>query len=55
MPLRLTSDSGRVELSIDLPPVNVLDVAALEQLARLVVQAGAGRVLVLKGPAAARM
>jgi cyclohexa-1,5-dienecarbonyl-CoA hydratase len=49
VPLRLTSDSGRVELSIDLPPVNVLDVSALEELARLVLQAGADRVLVLKG------
>lgn len=49
MPLRLTSDSGRVELAIDLPPVNVLDVSALEELARLVLQAGADRVLVLKG------
>jgi cyclohexa-1,5-dienecarbonyl-CoA hydratase len=36
-------------LSIDLPPVNVLDVAALEELARLVLQAGADRVLVLRG------
>ncbi len=49
MPLRLTSDSGRAELAIDLPPVNVLDVSALEELARLVLQAGADRVLVLKG------
>jgi len=49
VPLRLTSDSGRGELAIDLPPVNVLDVAALEELARLVLQAGADRVLVLKG------
>jgi cyclohexa-1,5-dienecarbonyl-CoA hydratase len=49
VPLRLTSDSGRAELEIDLPPVNVLDVSALEELARLVLQAGADRVLVLKG------
>ncbi|HEY6064597.1 MAG TPA: enoyl-CoA hydratase/isomerase family protein [Thermoanaerobaculia bacterium] len=49
MPLRLTSDSGRAELAIDLPPVNVLDGPALEELARLVLQAGADRVLVLKG------
>jgi len=49
VPLRLTSESGRAELSIDLPPVNVLDVAALEELARLVLQAGADRVLVLNG------
>jgi cyclohexa-1,5-dienecarbonyl-CoA hydratase len=49
VPLRLSSESGRLELSIDIPPVNVLDVAALEELAHLIVQAGAERVLVLKG------
>jgi cyclohexa-1,5-dienecarbonyl-CoA hydratase len=49
VPLRLTSVSGRAELSIDLPPVNVLDMAALEELARLVLQAGADRVIVLSG------
>lgn len=49
MPLRLSSASGRAELAIDIPPVNVLDGAALEELARLVLQAGGERVLVLKG------
>jgi cyclohexa-1,5-dienecarbonyl-CoA hydratase len=46
--LRLT-DSGRAEIAIDFPPVNVLDVTALEELVRLVLQASAARVLVLSG------
>ncbi|HEU5250894.1 MAG TPA: enoyl-CoA hydratase/isomerase family protein, partial [Thermoanaerobaculia bacterium] len=49
MPLRLNVASGRAELAIDIPPVNVLDAAALEEFARLVLQAGSERVLVLKG------
>ncbi len=53
MPLRLNVASGRAELAIDIPPVNVLDRAALEEFARLVLQAGSERVLVLKGLARA--
>lgn len=49
MPLRLSTESGRADLAIDIPPVNVLDVAALEELARLVLHAGGERVLVLSG------
>ncbi len=49
MPLRLRSASGRADLSIEIPPVNVLDVAALDELTRLVLQASGERVLVLSG------
>lgn len=50
MPLRFSSSaSGRADLAIEIPPVNVLDVAALEELARLVLQASEKRVLVLSG------
>lgn len=49
MPLRLTVDAGHADLSIEIPPVNVLDVTALEELTRLVLEAGAARVLVLSG------
>lgn len=49
MPLRLAAASGRADLAIDVPPVNVLDVAALEELARLVLQASQERVLVVSG------
>ena len=49
MPLRLVSSDGRAEIAIDFPPVNVLDVAALEDLVRLVLQSSGARVLVLSG------
>ena len=49
MPLRLASSDGRAEIAIDFPPVNVLDVDALEELARPVMQAADARVLVLSG------
>jgi len=49
VPLRLAVDSGRAGLSIEIPPVNVLDVAALEELARLVLECAGARVLVLSG------
>jgi cyclohexa-1,5-dienecarbonyl-CoA hydratase len=49
VPLRLSTDSGLADIAIDRPPVNVLDGAALEELARLVLQAGSERVLVLRG------
>ncbi len=49
MPLRLATTSGRADLSIEIPPVNVLDVAALEELARLVLECAGARVLVLSG------
>ncbi len=49
MPLRLAATLGRADLSIEIPPVNVLDVAALEELARLVLESAGARVLVLSG------
>jgi cyclohexa-1,5-dienecarbonyl-CoA hydratase len=49
LPLRLSSDSGRADLAIEIPPVNVLDVAALEELAKLVLHASGERVLVVSG------
>jgi len=49
VPLRLATASGLADLAIDIPPVNVLDGASLEELARLVLQAGGERVLVLRG------
>jgi cyclohexa-1,5-dienecarbonyl-CoA hydratase len=49
VPLRLTSVPGRADLAIELPPVNVLDRASLEELAGLVLEAGRERVLVLRG------
>lgn len=49
MPLRLASSDGRADIAIDFPPVNVLDVAALEDLGRLVLQSSGARVLVLAG------
>ena len=49
MPLRFACSDGRAEIAIDFPPVNVLDVAALEELVRLVMQASVARVLVLSG------
>jgi cyclohexa-1,5-dienecarbonyl-CoA hydratase len=49
VPLRLSTDSGLADIAIECPPVNVLDGAALEELARLVLQAGSERVLVLRG------
>ena len=48
MPLRLATTRGRADLVIDIPPVNVLDAAALEELGRLV-RGCAERVLVLSG------
>ena len=48
MPLRLARSGGRADLVIDLPPVNVLDVEALGELARLV-RSVTDRVLVLSG------
>ncbi len=48
MPLRLASSGGRADLVIDFPPVNVLDVESLGQLARLV-RGVTDRVLVLSG------
>jgi cyclohexa-1,5-dienecarbonyl-CoA hydratase len=49
VPLRLASSDGRAEIAIDFPPVNVLDVDALEEFARLVMQTSVARVLVLSG------
>lgn len=49
MPLRLQTTAGLAELEIDIPPVNVLGMAELEELARLVLQAGGERVLLLRG------
>jgi enoyl-CoA hydratase/carnithine racemase len=49
VPLRLTAASGLADLAIEIPPVNVLDGASLEQLGRLVFQSGSERVLVLRG------
>jgi cyclohexa-1,5-dienecarbonyl-CoA hydratase len=49
VPLRLDSSNGRAEISISFPPVNVLDVSALEELVRLVMKASDARVLVLSG------
>jgi cyclohexa-1,5-dienecarbonyl-CoA hydratase len=49
VPLRLATTSGRADLSIEIPPVNVLDVAALQELARLVLECTGARVLVLSG------
>lgn len=48
MPLRLARSGGRAVLVIDLPPVNVLDVEALGELARLV-RGVTDPVLVLSG------
>lgn len=48
MPLRLAAAGGRADLSIDRPPVNVLDAASLEELGALVRGVGE-RVLVLSG------
>lgn len=48
MPLRLATSGGRADLSIDRPPVNVLDAAALEEIGTLVRGVGE-RVLVLAG------
>jgi cyclohexa-1,5-dienecarbonyl-CoA hydratase len=49
VPLRFATASGRADLTIDVPPVNVLDVEALEEIARLVLQAAGERVLVVTG------
>jgi len=49
VPLRLATTSGRANISIEIPPVNVLDVAALGELARLVLESAGARVLVLSG------
>ncbi|HLN92366.1 MAG TPA: hypothetical protein VK389_00765, partial [Thermoanaerobaculia bacterium] len=49
MPLRLKTTAGLAELEIDIPPVNVLGLAALEEFTRLVLQAGSERVLLLRG------
>jgi len=49
VPLRLATTSGRANLSIEIPPVNVLDVEALGELARLVLESAGARVLVLSG------
>jgi cyclohexa-1,5-dienecarbonyl-CoA hydratase len=48
VPLRLAAAGGRADLSIDRPPVNVLDAASLEELGALVRGVGE-RVLVLSG------
>lgn len=48
MPLRLVASGGRADLSIDSPPVNILDAAALEELGTLARGVGE-RVLVLSG------
>jgi len=47
------SPGGRVDLSIEIPPVNVLGVADLEEIARRVEEARSARVLVLSGLARA--
>jgi len=47
------SPGGRADLSIEIPPVNVLGVADLEELARRVEEARSARVLVLSGLARA--
>jgi cyclohexa-1,5-dienecarbonyl-CoA hydratase len=49
VPLRLKTTAGLAELEIDIPPVNVLGLAALEEFTRLVLQAGGERVLLLRG------
>jgi cyclohexa-1,5-dienecarbonyl-CoA hydratase len=48
VPLRLAAAGGRADLSIDRPPVNVLDAASLQDLGALVRGVGE-RVLVLSG------
>jgi cyclohexa-1,5-dienecarbonyl-CoA hydratase len=47
--LSLTEENGLARVSIQLPPVNVLRVAHLEEMARLVQEAVEARVLVLSG------
>ena len=49
MPFHVTSSNGRTGIAIDFPPVNVLDVASLEELASLLLQLSETRVLVLSG------
>jgi cyclohexa-1,5-dienecarbonyl-CoA hydratase len=49
VPLRLASSNGRADIAIEFPPVNVLDVEALQDLVRVVLEASAARVLVLSG------
>lgn len=49
MPLRLKTTAGLAELEIDIPPVNVLDLAAIEEFTALVLRAGGERVLLLRG------
>jgi cyclohexa-1,5-dienecarbonyl-CoA hydratase len=47
--LERSRDGSRADLRIEIPPVNVLDVAALEELARGVSEAPPARLLVLHG------
>src|SRR5262245_65983517 len=47
--LRFTEENGLARVSIQLPPVNVLRVAQLEELGWLVQRAAVARVLVLSG------
>ena len=47
--LERSPDGARADLRIEIPPVNVLDVAAIEELARAVASAGPARLLVLTG------
>ncbi len=47
--LERSRDLSRADLRIEIPPVNVLDVAALEELARRISEAPPARLLVLTG------
>lgn len=47
--LELSRDGTLARIAIRIPPVNVLDVAALGELARRVAEAGEARVLILSG------
>ena len=47
--LERSRDGSRADLRIEIPPVNVLDVAALEELARRIADSPPARLLVLAG------
>ena len=47
--LERSRDGARADLRIEIPPVNVLDLASLEELARKIGEAPPARVLVLSG------
>jgi cyclohexa-1,5-dienecarbonyl-CoA hydratase len=47
--LERSGDGSRADIRIEIPPVNVLDVGALEELARCVSEAAPARLLVLAG------